>query len=126
MPDFGAIIGQELWALTISLFGLSGLRFALGAFSALRDGTFVLSSLGAFLRSTILGRVFPILTVAYFAASVEGGVGVTLAAASATMGAAFVAETVGAIQEALSSTAQDAVAEKTTRGLQIGNPVPQD
>lgn len=126
MPDFAAVLGEQLWALTVSLMGLTALRFALGAFAALKDGTFVLSSVGAFLRSQVLGRVFPILTVAYFAATTSDAVGATLTASAAAMGAAYLAETVGAIQEALSATSQQNVAEKTVRGLQIGNPVPQD
>lgn len=37
--------------------------WALGVVAALRDGTFDLSSLGSFVRSTLMGRVVPILIV---------------------------------------------------------------
>jgi hypothetical protein len=126
MPDITVVLGEELIALTLALFGLSALRFIVGAYSALADGTFVLSSLGAFIRTQVLGRVFPILTVAYFAASVGDAAGTALAGTAAALGAAYVAETVGAIQEALSDTAKARVAEKHLRGLDSGNPVPTD
>jgi hypothetical protein len=126
MPDITTVLGEELVALTISLFGLSGLRFVLGAYAALSDGTFVLSSVGAFIRSTVLGRVFPILTVAYFAAATGGVAGTALTATSAALGAAFVAETIGSIQEALSASTKAEVAEKIITGDATGNPVPQD
>lgn len=123
MPDIVNVLGEELIALTTSLLGLTVLRFVLGAYSAFADGTFVLSSLAAFLRSQVVGRVMPILTAAYFAHS-SGNV--ALVAFTATLGAAYAAETLGAIQEALSASAKEAVAEKTVVGLEIGNPVPQD
>lgn len=123
MPDIVSVLGEELVALTISLFGLTALRFVLGAYAAFADGTFVLSSVAAFLRSQVVGRVMPILTAAYFAYASDN---VALVATAGALGAAYVAETVGAIQEALSATAKEAVAEKIIVGEQIGNPVPQD
>lgn len=123
MPDIVSVLGEDLVALTISLFGLTALRFALGAYSALADGTFVLSSVAAFLRSQVLGRVMPILTTAYFAYASNN---VALVATAGALGAAYVAETVGAIQEALSASAREALAAKTVIGDEIGNPVPQD
>lgn len=123
MLDIVTVLGDELIALTISLFGLTALRFVLGAYSAFADGTFVLSSLAAFLRSQVVGRVMPILTAAYFAYASGNE---ALVATTAALGAAYVAETVGAIQEALSSTAKEVVAAKTVLGDEIGNPVPQD
>lgn len=123
MPDIVSVLGDELIALTISLFGLTALRFVLGAYSAFADGTFVLSSVAAFLRSQVVGRVMPILTAAYFAYASDN---VALIATTGALGAAYVAETVGSIQEALSSTAKDVVAAKTVLGDEIGNPVPQD
>lgn len=121
--DLTQFVSQEVLALTMSLFGLTAVRFILGAYAALKDGTFVLSAVGAFIRSQVLGRIFPILTVAYFADASDQ---VALMGTAAALGAAYVAETIGAIQEALSATAQEVVAEKTIRGEQTGNPVPQD
>ncbi len=46
------------------------LDFATGSFAALRDGTFALDALGAFIRKHILGRVAPlaaVLAAGYFA-----------------------------------------------------------
>lgn len=123
MPDIVSVLGEELVALTISLFGLTALRFALGAYSAFADGTFVLSSLAAFLRTQVVGRVMPILTAAYFAYA-SGNTALVVFAGG--LGAAYAAETLGAIQEALSSSTKNDVAEKTVLGAQIGNPVPQD
>jgi hypothetical protein len=123
MPDIVTVLGEELVALTISLMGLTVLRFVLGAYSAFADGTFVLGSLAAFLRTQVVGRVMPILTAAYFAYA-SGNV--ALVAFAGTLGAAYAAETLGAIQEALSSTAKADVAEKTILAESIGNPVPQD
>ena len=121
--DFSALLTPEMQNLALGLFGLTALRFALGAYAALRDGTFVLSSVAAFLRSQVLGRVFPIMTTAVFAAATENTV---LIASAGAIGAAYIAETVGAIQEALSKTAAEEVAAKTVLGTEIGNPVPQD
>lgn len=123
MESIVQVLGEDLWALTTGLFGAAGLRFALGSYAALSDGTFVLSSFAAFVRSQILGRVFPILTVAYFAYS-SGNV--ALIAATGVAAAAFTAETLGAVQEALSNTTKEVVAAKTVYGEQIGNSVPQD
>jgi hypothetical protein len=109
-------------AVLIAL-GLVAVRLVLGVWAAISDGTFVLSSLAAFARTQVLGRVFPFATVAYFAWATQN---VALYTSAAAIGAAFVAETVGAIQEALSNTAKAEVAEKETRALAKGNPVPQD
>lgn len=121
--DITQFVSQEVLTLTMALFGLTGLRLVLGVYSALKDGTFVLSSVGAFIRSQVLGRVFPILTVAYFADASDQA---ALTATAAALGAAYVAETIGAIQEAVSAAAKVEVAEKTIRSLEVGNPVPQD
>ena len=121
--DFSSLLTPEMQALAMSLFALTGVRALLGIYAAVKDGTFVLSSVGAFVRSQVLGRVFPILTVALFA-STSGNV--ALVAAAGATGAAYLAETVGAITEALSKTQAAAAAEKTVLGNEIGNPVPQD
>lgn len=124
--SLNGVLGEQLGPLTVSVFAVAFIRFALGSFAALRDGTFVLSSVAAFIRSQVLGRVFPILTTAFLAGSIEGEAGVALTVFAAGQGAAYVAETVGSIREALSPTAAIETAEKEIVGLEKGNAVPQD
>lgn len=119
--DFANLLTPELQNLALGLFAMSGLRLALGVYAAAKDGTFVLSSVADFLRSQVLGRVFPIMTTALFAQGTGNGV---LIAAAAAAGAAYLGETVGAIQEALSASAREVKAEKVVHGLEVGNPVP--
>jgi hypothetical protein len=126
IDSLNGILGDQLGPLTVGLFVVAFLRFALGAFAALRDETFVLSSVGAFIRSQILGRVFPILTTAFLAGAIEGEAGVALTLFAAGQGATYVAESIGAIREALSPVAAIETASKEVRALELGNAVPQD
>lgn len=121
--DFSNFLSPELTTLALSLFGITAVRTALGIFAAVKDGTFVLSATAAFLRSQVVGRVFPILTVSYFAQTSDN---VALIASAAATGAAYLAETAGAVMEALSSSAAADTAEKTITAEAAGNPVPQD
>lgn len=93
---FDSTEGQAAaWVLVLPI-----VDFLLGLAAALRDGTFALDSIAAFLRKHIAGRVFPIwmlLFVGHYAAwSPIAGVnvisGLGLAAALA-----YIAETVGSI-----------------------------
>ena len=87
---FASPSGMALYALLAVAF----LDFALGVLAALRDGTFKLDELAAFVRSHLAGRVFPIallLIVGYASNQVA------LTAAGLAAGAAYVAETVGSI-----------------------------
>lgn len=70
------------------------LDFAFGVFAALRDGTFALDSVAAFVRKHLLGRVFPIglmLVVGYL----SGNLAMNTAAAAALT--AYAAETMASI-----------------------------
>lgn len=104
------------------------LRTVLGIGRAVADGTFVLSKVGAALSSQLLGRVFPFATVMYFSFSVglESPIGIALGTTAAGAASLFVAEQVGAIQEVFSSDARAARALKEEKGLELGNPVPQE
>lgn len=72
------------------------LDFVTGVFAALRDGTFALDALAAFLRKHLIGRVAPIallLVTGYFGGA-AGQVFMTAAIAAA---AAYVAETAASV-----------------------------
>jgi hypothetical protein len=123
MEAFNDFLASPAGVAAYGALGLAGLRFVLGTFAAFRDGTFVLSSLGAFLRSQVLGRVFPVITVLYFAYST--GVEALMASALAAAGI-YTAETLGAVQESLSEAAAAKTAQKEVAAESMGNPVPQD
>ncbi len=102
--------GKAVQGLVIVAF----LDFVTGTFAALRDKTFALDALAAFVRKHILGRVAPIaslLVVGYFGG--EAGklfIGGGLAAA-----AAYIAETAASIL--------GNVAPPKEGDMKIGNPV---
>jgi hypothetical protein len=96
------------------------LDFATGVFAALRDGTFALDAVAAFVRKHILGRVAPIsavLAAGYFSGDQ------TLIAAAVAMLVAYAAETVSSVLGNLNPPApSDAVASPA----ETVNPVPTD
>jgi hypothetical protein len=53
---FNSLPGQTIYAMV----GLAFVDFILGAFAAIRDGTFQLDALAAFIRSNLVGKVFGI------------------------------------------------------------------
>lgn len=110
----------------LALEGLVVVAFAdflTGSFAALRDGTFALDAIAAFVRKHILGRVAPIgtlLVVGYF-----GGPSGTLFMGAAIAGAtAYIAETaasvLGNVFPPKESDLKDATVAATL------NPVPED
>jgi len=78
------------------------LDFAFGVFFAVRDGSFALDALAAWLRKHLVGRVFPISLLAF--AGYYSGDGMMIGAAGAAL-AAYVAETTGSIYSSISTTA---------------------
>jgi hypothetical protein len=98
--------------------------FLTGSFAALRDGTFALDALAAFLRKHVLGRVAPLgtlLALGYF-----GGPGSSeffLAGAIAGL-TAYAAETAASIWGNINPPAQSDVKEASPAAEL--NPVPQD
>lgn len=97
------------------------LDFAFGVFAAVRDGTFAVDAVAAFLRKHLAGRVAPLSVLAYVSYLTADPVMVTFAAGGLT---AYAAETLGSIYGSLnpppaSETVQESVAVDV-------NPVPQD
>ena len=76
------------------------LDFAFGVFAALRDGTFALDAVAAFVRKHLLGRVFPVSVLA-IAGYLTGDLAMNAAAAAALT--AYAVETMGSIYGSLAS-----------------------
>lgn len=112
--------GLALKAAVIAAFA----DFATGAFAALRDGTFELDALAAFLRKHILGRVAPLgtlLLLGYFGGD-SGQVFLPFAIAGLL---AYAAETAASIKDNLipPSAVHETAAESTALAA---NPVPTE
>lgn len=97
------------------------LDFATGSFAALRDGTFALDAIAAFLRKHILGRVAPlaaVLAAGYFSGDQilvgAGVVGLT----------AYAAETVSSVLGNLNPPKESEVKDNTAAAAL--NPVPTE
>lgn len=102
---------------------VSFLDFATGSFAALRDGTFALDAIAAFVRKHILGRVVPIgtlLVVGYFG----GEAGQLFMAGAIAAAAAYVAETAASVWGNLRPPSPTAVAKLNPHAAV--NPVPVD
>lgn len=97
------------------------LDFAFGVFAALRDGTFALDSLAAFVRKHLLGRVFPVGVLAV-TAYVTGDAAMAAAAIAAL--AAYTVETLASIYGSIKPPAPSVTAESKT--AEAVNPVPTD
>jgi hypothetical protein len=116
-------LGSDAGLALKGLLIVSFLDFATGSFAALRDGTFALDALAAFVRKHILGRVAPIgtlLVVGYFG----GDNGALFLAGAIAASAAYVAETAASIWGNLRPPAQSDV-KADTAAAQI-NPVPTE
>jgi hypothetical protein len=97
------------------------LDFATGSYAALKDGTFALDALAAWVRKHLLGRVAPIATLLVI--TYISGDTITLAAAVAA-GAAYTAETLASIVGNLNPPkAGDVQVDEVAVEV---NPVPQD
>jgi hypothetical protein len=107
----------------IAMVGVAFADFLTGSFAALRDGTFQLDAIAAFLRKHIAGRVAPIgtlLALGYFGGETIGQLflasGVAAAVAYATETASSI---VGNLNPPKETKAVDTVAETI-------NPVPTE
>jgi hypothetical protein len=111
--------GLALKGLLIVAF----LDFATGAFAALRDGTFALDAIAAFVRKHILGRVAPIglgLVVGYYG----GETGQLFMVGSLAAAAAYVAESAASVLGNINPPREsDAKADSAAAQL---NPIPTD
>ncbi len=92
-------------------------EFILGTLAALRDGTFTLDELAAWLRKHLAGRVFPIFTLLFlgYFGHVDALTAVGLAAA-----ASYIAETIASVISSLQSIVQGATLNA------LVNPPPTD
>jgi hypothetical protein len=79
------------------------LDFAFGVFAAVRDGTFAVDSVAAFLRKHLMGRVLPVSLLAWVGYISGDQIMIAAAAASLT---AYAAETIGSIYGSLTVARQ--------------------
>lgn len=105
----------------IAMVGVAFADFLTGSFAALRDGTFQLDALAAFLRKHIWGRVAPIgllLGLGYFGGDTIGQLFLASGVAAAV---AYSAETAASILSNLNPPADADVGESAAAKI---NPVP--
>lgn len=95
------------------------LDFAFGVFAAIRDGTFAIDALAAFLRKHLVGRVLPCTALAVAAYYTGDPLMIATAAGGLTT---YAAETLGSIY---GSVRPPAASEDVTPATLI-NPIPQD
>lgn len=99
------------------------LDFVFGVYAALRDGTFALDAVAAFVRKHLLGRVFPASTLAIAAYYTQDPL-MTAAAAGALT--AYAAETMASIYGSIRPPTVITADEQVVSPAEIANPVPQD
>jgi hypothetical protein len=119
-----AFLNSDAGTALEGLLLVAFLDFATGTFAALRDGTFALDAIGAFIRKHIFGRVAPIgllLTVGYFG----GAAGQVFLGGAVIAAGLYVTETAASIWGNVNPPkASDA--ETATNPATLVNPVPQD
>ena len=91
----------------------AGLDFLFGVFFAVRDGSFALDAVAAWLRKHLMGRVFPITVLAV--AGFYSKDGFMIAAAGAAL-ATYAAETLASVYSSITSSSVG----------QVTKAVPQD
>lgn len=97
----------------------AALDFIFGVFAAVKDGTFAIDAVAAFLRKHLAGRVLPISLLA-IAGYISGDGFMTTAAAAALT--AYAAETLGSIYGSINPPA---VTEESEVVVEV-NPIPRD
>ena len=97
------------------------LDFAFGVFAALRDGTFAIDAIAAFLRKHLIGRVLPVSLLAVVGYYTGDAVMIAAGAAALT---AYAAETLGSIYGSVRPPAASEVQE--VDAAVAVNPIPQD
>ena len=98
------------------------LDLAFGVFAAVKDGTFAIDAIAAFLRKHIMGRVAPLTTLAVAAHYSGDPVMLATAAGGLTL---YAAETLGSIYGSLNPPAPSVAAAEGAE-LYEPNPIPQD
>ena len=120
MDISGFLASPEGLALKAAL-ALTAVDFLFGVYAALKDGTFALDVVAAFLRKHLVGRVFPIgtlLLIGYYSHSPE------MSAAGLAAGAAYLAETAASVYGSINPPPPSVTAEK--KPAEAVNPVPTD
>jgi hypothetical protein len=97
------------------------LDLAFGIFAAVKDGTFAIDAVAAFLRKHLVGRVLPLSCLAV--AAHYSGDPVMLSTAAAGL-VAYAAETLGSIYGSLNPPAASVTQEHEV-AVEV-NPIPQD
>lgn len=110
-------LGKALYATLVFAFA----DWAFGVFAALRDGTFAMDAIGAFIRKHLMGRVAPIalgLIMGYYSHQS------IIAGAALAAAALYLAETAASIKGSLAPPAASVEAEMSP--AELVNPVPVD
>jgi hypothetical protein len=124
MTALQAFLDSQAGIALLAMVGVAFADFATGAFAALRDGTFALDAIAAFLGKHIWGRVAPIgtlLALGYFGGGTIGQLFLASAIAAAT---AYAAETAASILGNLNPPKESDVKAETAASL--ANPVPTE
>jgi hypothetical protein len=124
MDAIREFIQSQAGTALLAMVGIAFADFLTGSFAALRDGTFALDAIAAFLRKHIWGRVAPIgtlLVLGYFGGETIGQLFMASALAAAT---AYAAETASSILGNLNPPKESDV--KDTSAAAVLNPVPEE
>ena len=112
--DIQALLDSPAGIAIYGALSAAFLDFAFGVYAALRDGTFSLDALAAFLRKHLLGRVLPASTLAVVGYYTEAPAMIAAAVVALT---AYAAETLASIYDSLRPA--------TGTAAEV-NPIPQD
>jgi hypothetical protein len=124
MEALREFIQSQAGTALLAMVGIAFADFLTGSFAALRDGTFALDAIAAFLRKHIWGRVAPIgtlLVLGYFGGETIGQLFMASALAAAV---AYTAETASSILGNLNPPKESDV--KDTSAAAVLNPVPEE
>lgn len=124
MDIIRTFLDSQAGVALLAMLGVAFADFLTGSFAALRDGTFALDALAAFIRKHIWGRVAPIgmlLVLGYFGG---GTIGQLFMASALAAAAAYAAETAASILGNISPPKESDLKD-TMIAAEI-NPVPQD
>lgn len=122
MTALNEFLNNQAGMALVGMLVVAFADFLTGTFAALRDGTFALDALAAFLRKHIWGRVAPIgalLVIGYYGGE---GAGQLFIAAAIAAALAYSAETASSILGNISPPKESEVKEDTPAAAV--NPVP--
>jgi hypothetical protein len=135
--DLQAFLSSTEGIALQAMLGLAFADFVLGVLAAVRDGTFELEAVAAFLRKHLVGRVLPIgllLLGTYYFGGIDEALG--LGSAALVAAAAYTAETASSLKssilsamagpEKLPELAADNVADSQESIAILSNPIPEE